>query len=200
MFHQMDEFYNTKKISNIKIQEMLKKSGINEKMFDDRAQLEIYCDRYYWNHYDLEDEEINRDYQNVVLEAGKLFLEFCKACNSYHCIISPLFYPDYFERMMDLNSVEIYKELKTTLKQFHVRVKSCSGIEIDVRNEMDMIQAFICGGMKFVSRAKFFLPEQDIVFEPHHHTDFLVFTSRKESHVNTLKNIIAHFPNFEVSV
>ncbi len=168
-------------------------------MFDDRAQLEIYCDRYYWNHYDLEDEEINRDYQNVVLEAGKLFLEFCKACNSYHCIISPMFYPAYFESM-DLNSSEVYKKLKAILKQFHIRAKGCTGIEIDVRNGMKIVQSFILGGMRFVSRAKLFLPELDVVFEPHHHTNFLIFTNRKDFYLNILDKIITDFSNFKISV
>lgn len=187
------------KIRNKEIQNLLQKSGIDQNMFSDRVQIEIYCERYYWNHYDLDDEETRRDYQSVALEAGELFLAFCKACNSYRCIISPLFYPAYFETM-DLSGDELYKELKAILKRFHIRSKSCSGMEIDVRNEGDMIQKFILGGMRFISCAKFFLPELDVVFEPHHHTNFLVFTSRKDFCLDVLNEMITDFPNFEISV
>lgn len=178
--------------------EKLKKSVIEKKLinmgipfsqFEEAPLIEIYH-IHDWDHgYDGHTGYMGtrREFYSDFFEMMEFLEDYIKDRNIQTVIISPL-YMYYFNGVSDY-VVDIYEEINDFLTSNKIDRRYQSGLRMNINDNFEVIRAICEGGFRDISNISMIFEEDNTVFIPHHHMNFMIYTAdfgKKESMLRLL--------------
>lgn len=120
------------------------------------------------------------------------FRDFLRNFNIGECIVAPFYNNTYFEKWSDINRVDIYNDLNSTLKSFNININSRDGFRINLIDEWPFVTKIIEGGFRYICTLCFYFIQYGILFEPTHNFEFL-FHLKDNNHLSKLEELVYRY-------
>lgn len=108
-------------------------------------------------------------------------------------IVAPCYRYNQFSSGAERN--DIYEEIYAFLRRNGVRRNERSGIKIDIRDDIDVVEMIVEGAFRGVSELCFFAPDYEMLIAPNHHFELMFFTQQKAREVETITRLLDDYPN-----
>lgn len=108
-------------------------------------------------------------------------------------IVAPCYRYNQFSSGTERN--DIYEEIYAFLRRNGVRRNERSGIKIDIRDDIDVVEMIAEGAFRGVSELCFFAPDYGILIVPNHHFELMFFTQQKAREVETITRLLDDYPD-----
>lgn len=191
------------KLSSNVVKKMLRDCNIPLDPFAKPYDLDIYFAKRHWESgyesghgYD----GIRREYYEDQGEMIDFLFEFLKSIDASRCIIAPFGNYSYFKNWSDIHENDIYRIMKSYLKEANIRTNSQFGMELDIFNESDVLKAFIEGGFRYISQAVFLFPEHCFTVEPHHHMNYMINMSEHSVSKEKIKEVVSRYASLATAL
>lgn len=190
-----------KKISTETINKIIKEQKITEYYYSvgesvpDMPVIGVYH-KNDWDHgYDGHSgfSGSRREFYKNFFEMMDFLESFFRRTSCSKCIIAPFKRYKHFSYYDTDN--DIFAEIHHILKINNIRSNSHAGIELSLKNEFSLLEAFIEGAFRGISLSCIYLDEINVLLTPTHHFEIPFWTYNIEKYTSIVKEIAGNYDN-----
>lgn len=190
-----------KKIETLQIKRIMKEHKFTEYYYTvgevtkDMPVIGVYH-KNDWDHgYDSNSgfSGTRREFYKDFFETMDFLRSFLEKVNCSKCMIAPFKRYKHFSCCDTEN--DIFAEIHSILKANKIRINSHAGLEISLKEEFSILEAFVEGAFRGISLSCIYFDEINVLLTPTHHFEIPFWTYDEKKYTLILRDMVSNYDN-----
>lgn len=187
-----------KKIERRELRRLLKAARLTTPELENMQTLDVYH-AHGWDHDIIffEDDSLRnehvpmREFYFDMKDMLRFFKDFLQRLSFSQAYIAPLYNGRFIGRPYDERYAPVEKEITAWLHVHGMRINSAAGMAVDKKELLEIAAMLSEAGFLGMSRLHVFIPEAEVVIEPHHHMNYIFFAHQAEEQKTLIREAAA---------